>query len=43
MIGKTTIQVSRDTKALLDELGKKNDTYDDVIRKVLDYYIENQE
>lgn len=33
---KTTISVSRDTKSRLDKLGKKNDSYDDILGRVLD-------
>lgn len=33
---KSTIQVTLDTKKRLDELGGKNDTYEDIIKKLLD-------
>lgn len=33
---KTTIQISLDTKSRLDKLGFKNDSYDDVIKRLLD-------
>ena len=35
-LGKTSIQVHLDTKARLDALGKKGETYDEIIRKLLD-------
>jgi len=33
---KTSIQISRETKKRLDALGMKKDTYDDIIRRLLD-------
>lgn len=39
MIGKSTIQISRDTKSLLDQIGNKNDTYDDIVKKCIEAYI----
>ena len=38
MDGKTNIQISRKTRDRLVELGKKGDTYDDIIRQLLDAY-----
>ena len=38
MSGKTNIQVSRETKDYLTKLGRKGDTYDDIIRRLLAYY-----
>jgi len=35
-IEKTSIQVSVETKKKLDKLGKKGDTYDNIIKKLLD-------
>ena len=35
MSGKTTIQVSRETKTKLNEMGKKGDTYDSIIQKLI--------
>lgn len=32
----STIQIFKETKKKLDELGKKNDTYDQIIRKLLE-------
>lgn len=34
----TTIQVRDETKHKLDRLGRKGDTYDDVIRKLINKY-----
>ena len=33
-----TIRVKVETKKRLDEIGKKGDTYDDIIRRLLEYY-----
>ncbi len=33
-----TIQVKEETKHRLDSLGRKGDTYDDVIRKLINNY-----
>lgn len=35
----TTIRIKRTTKRRLEELGKKNDTFDDIINKLIDSYI----
>jgi len=32
----TTIQLSRETKKKLDELGKKNETYEEIIKRLLE-------
>ena len=39
---KTNIQVSISTRDALTELGRKGDSYDLIIRKLLDFYHENQ-
>lgn len=31
----TTIQISKETKKMLEELGNKGDTYEDIIKKIL--------
>ena len=36
MSDKTSIQVSQETKNRLTQLGLKGDTYDDIIRRLLD-------
>ncbi len=36
--GVTTIQLEKKTRDRLMELGKKGDTYDDVINKLADYW-----
>jgi transcriptional regulator len=41
MSTKTTIQISRETKTKLNELGKKGDSYDAIIQKLLKNYDEN--
>ncbi len=33
---KSTIQVSNETKSRLDKLGAKGDSYDDIVKKLLD-------
>lgn len=38
MNGKTNIQVSRKTRDELAEIGKKDDTYDDIIRMLIELY-----
>ena len=38
MSGKTNIQVSRSTRNRLAELGKKDDSYDDIIIRLLNFY-----
>lgn len=38
MNAKTNIQVSRETRDYLVKLGKKDDTYDDIIRRLLAFY-----
>jgi hypothetical protein len=39
---KTTIQISVDTRTILMALGKKGDSYDDIISKIADFYIKNK-
>ncbi len=34
----TTIRIKRRNKERLDEIGKKNDSYDDLIELLLNYY-----
>jgi len=31
----TTIQISKETREMLKELGKKGETYDDIIRRLI--------
>ena len=38
MDSKTNIQVSRDTRNELAMMGKKGDTYDDIIRRLIEFY-----
>ena len=38
MNGKTTIQVSKETKRKLNEIGKKGDTYDSIIQKLIENF-----
>lgn len=37
-MSKTNIQVSRETRDRLAELGRKDDTYDDIIKRLIDLY-----
>jgi len=41
MSRKTTVKVRLETKKLLAELGKKDDTYDDVIVRLIEFYRKN--
>lgn len=36
MADKTSVQVSKETKGRLDAIGMKKDTYNDIIRRLLD-------
>lgn len=38
MDGKTNIQVSRTTRDALAKMGSKGDTYDDIIRRLIEFY-----
>lgn len=40
--GKTNIQVSRETRDKLANLGNKGDSYDDIIVRLLNFYFENK-
>lgn len=42
MDGKTNIQVSRDTRNELAMMGKKGDTYDDIIRMLIRHFKEDE-
>lgn len=42
MDGKTNIQVSRSTRNALADLGRKGDTFDDIIKMLLVFYLEHQ-
>ena len=33
----TTISISKDTRALLQDFGKKSESYDDIIRRMVNY------
>lgn len=37
----TTVKVRYETKRILAELGKKGDTYDDIISRLIYFYREN--
>ena len=39
----TTIRVSRETKEKLVNIGKKNDSYDDIIRRLIENFEMNEE
>ncbi|MEM2175486.1 MAG: hypothetical protein QXI58_07710 [Candidatus Micrarchaeia archaeon] len=38
----TTIKLKKQTKKMLEELGKKNETYDDIIKKLIEYYYKSE-
>ena len=40
-MNKTTIQITRETRNKLRELGKKGETYDEIIHKLILFYIEH--
>jgi len=42
MDSKTNIQVSRDTRNELAMMGKKGDTYDDIIRMLIRHFKEDE-
>ena len=35
---RTTVQLLGSTKARLDDIGRKNDSYDDIIRRLIDFW-----
>jgi predicted CopG family antitoxin len=37
----TTVKVRRETKKMLADMGKKEDTYDDVIMRLIEFYNKN--
>ena len=37
----TTVKVTKRTKAKLSELGKKDETYEQIIRRLIDFYTNN--
>ena len=37
----TTVKIKRETKKMLADLGKKEDTYNDVIVRLIEFYHEN--
>jgi len=39
----TTIRLTKATKSKLAGLGNKNETYEDILNKLADYYIENKQ
>ena len=39
----TTVKVRPETKKMLAELGKKEDTYDEIIVRLVDFYKKNDE
>ena len=41
-MGKINIQISRETHRELSEIGKKGQSYDDIVQQLLQYYKEHQ-
>jgi predicted CopG family antitoxin len=37
----TTVKIKKDTREKLAELGSKKETYDDIIRRLIEFYEEN--
>ncbi len=38
----TTIQLKKKTRERLIEIGKKKETYDDIINRLIDFYLANR-
>lgn len=38
----TTIRIKRETKKLLEDLGRKGQSFDEIVRELARYYIENK-
>ena len=38
----TTIQISRETKSLISTFGNKEDTYDDIVKRLYDLAVKEQ-
>jgi hypothetical protein len=38
----TTIQISKETKELIGSFGTKEDTYDDIVRRLYDFAVKEQ-
>ena len=38
----TTVKLNRKTKKMLADLGKKDDTYDDIVRRLIEFYMKNK-
>lgn len=38
----TTIQLKKETRERLIEIGKKKETYDDIINRLIDFYLANR-
>jgi hypothetical protein len=38
----TTIQISKNTKELISTFGTKEDTYDDIVRRLYDFAVKEQ-
>ena len=39
MVNITTIQLTKDTREKLLEVGKKKETYDDLLNRLIDFYV----
>ena len=39
----TSIRIKRSTKAILDEIGSKGDTYDSIVAKVANEFVGNRQ
>jgi hypothetical protein len=38
----TTIQLTKDTREKLLEIGKKKETYDDLINRLIEFYVDKE-
>ena len=43
MVNITTIQLTKETREKLLEIGKKKETYDDLINRLIEFYVEEGE
>jgi predicted CopG family antitoxin len=42
MVNITTIQLTKDTREKLLEIGKKKETYDDLINRLIEFYVDKE-
>ena len=42
MVSITTIQLTKETRGKLLEIGKKKETYDDLINRLIEFYVDKE-